>query len=75
MDAELFRATLKKYMELRHIRSKEQLRAHTTIGSNKTFLKYWNDPELLPIGDFEQIMKTLNVPWEEKIELLKGGDK
>lgn len=75
MNADLFRATLKKYMELRHIRSKEQLRAHTTIGSNKTFLKYWNDPELLPIGDFEQIMKTLNVPWEEKIELLKGGDK
>lgn len=73
MDAELFRATLKKYMELRHIRSKELLRAHTTIGSNKTFLKYWNEPELMPIGIFFQIMKALNVPYEEYNCILKGG--
>ena len=73
MNADLFRATVRKYMELRHIRTKEQLRAHTTIGSNKTFLKYWNDPELMPIGVYFQIMKALNVPLEEQIDLLKGG--
>lgn len=73
MDDDLFRATLKKYMELRHIRSKEQLRAHTTVGSNKTFLKYWNKPELMPIGIFFQIMKALNVPYEEYNCILKGG--
>lgn len=73
MDDDLFRATLKKYMELRHIRSKEQLRAHTTVGSNKTFLKYWNEPELMPIGIFLQIMKALNVPYEEYNCILKRG--
>ena len=70
MDGELFRATTKKYMELRHIRTREQLRAHTTCGSNKTFSKYWNDPELMPIGIFEEIMKALNVPKDEKYSIL-----
>lgn len=75
MNTEVFQGTVQKYMTLRHIRTKEQLRSHTSIGSNKTFLKYWHDPDLMPIGIFEQIMKALNVPWEEKIELLKGGEK
>lgn len=75
MNADLFRATVRKYMELRHIRTKEQLRAHTTIGSNKTFLKYWNDPELMPIGVYLQIMSALNVPYEEQNCILKGGKR
>ena len=75
MNPQAFQGTVMKYMILRHIRTKEQLRLHTSIGSNKTFLKYWHDPDLMPIGNFEQIMKALNVPWEEKIELLKGGEK
>lgn len=75
MNADLFRATVRKYMELRHIRTKEQLRAHTTIGSNKTFLKYWNDPELMPIGVYLQIMSALNVPYEEQNYILKGGKR
>lgn len=75
MNAEVFQGTVQKYMTLRHIRTKEQLRSHTSIGSNRTFLKYWSNPDLMPIGTFEQIMKALNVPWEEKIELLKGGEK
>ena len=73
MKAESFQGTVKKYMILRHIRTMEQLRAHTTVGSNKTFLKYWHDPELIPLGVYMQIMKTLNVPLEEQFELLKGG--
>lgn len=71
MNAELFRATTKKYMELRHINTREKLRSHTTCGSNKTFLKYWNQPDLMPVGIWEQIMDSLNVPKEERIEIFK----
>ena len=75
MNTDLFQATCRKYMALRHIRTMEDLRAHTTCGSNKTFLKYWRDPELMPIGMWEQIMKALNVPYEERYEILKEGRK
>ena len=71
MNTELFRATTKKYMELRHINTREKLRAHTTCGSSTTFRKYWNDPELMPMGIWEQIMTCLKVPQEEKFEILK----
>lgn len=69
MNADLYRSTVKKYMELRHIRTKEQLRSHTTCGSNTTFLKYWNYPEKMPISLFEEIMRALNVPNEDKYEI------
>lgn len=71
MKADLFRATCKKYMELRHINTREKLRAHTTCGSSTTFRKYWNDPDLMPMGIWEQIMTSLNVPQEERFEILK----
>lgn len=71
MDTDLFRATTKKYMELRHIRTREQLRSHTTVGSHNTFKKWWDDPELMPMGVFEQIMTCLNVPREEQFEIFK----
>ncbi len=71
MNAELFRATTKKYMELRHINTQEKLRAHTTCGSSTTFRKYWNDPDLMPMGMWEQIMDCLNVPQKERFDVLK----
>lgn len=71
MNAELFRATTKKYMELRHVNTQEKLRAHTTCGSSTTFRKYWNNPDLMPVGIWEQIMDSLNVPKEERIEIFK----
>lgn len=71
MNAALFRATTKKYMELRHINTQEKLRAHTTCGSSTTFRKYWNDPDLMPMGIWEQIMNSLNVPQEERFDTLK----
>ena len=71
MNADLFRATTKKYMELRHINTQEKLRAHTTCGSSTTFRKYWNDPDLMPMGMWEQIMDCLKVPREERIEQIK----
>lgn len=71
MNADLFRATTKKYMELRHINTREKLRLHTTCGSSTTFRKYWNDPDLMPMGVWVQIMDSLNVPFEERFEILK----
>lgn len=70
MNGDLFRGTILKYMVLRHVKSKEQLRAHTTVGSNTTFLKYFKDPDLMLIGVFFQIMNALNIPKEEQQNLL-----
>ena len=71
MNGDLFRATTKKYMVLRHIKTMEQLRSHTTVGSNKTFSKYMRHPDLMPLGIWEQIMDSLNVPHEERFQMLK----
>ena len=71
MNAELFRGTINKYREIRHIRTQEDLRKHTVVGSSTTFRKYWNNPELVPLGVFEDIMNALNVPYEERWEILK----
>lgn len=69
MKDDLFRATLRKYMELRHIRTLEQLRAHTTVGSSTTFRKYYKEPERIPLGVFLQIMTALKVPKEEREDI------
>ena len=71
MNTDLFRATTRKYMELRHIRTLEQLRSHTTVGSNKTFIKYMKSPDLMPLGIWEQIMDSLNVTTEDRLEIFK----
>ena len=71
-----FEAECKKYMILRHINSKEQLRSLTTVGSNRTFLKYFKDPDLMPLGVANEIMEALKVPSSERasfIEMLTGG--
>ena len=70
MNGDLFRATTRKYMELRHIRTLEQLRSHTTV-SNKTFLKFWHNPDLMPLGIWEQIMDSLNVTTEDRLEIFR----
>lgn len=72
MDEEIFKATISYYMTLRHIRTKEQLRAHTTVGSNKTFLKYFKNPSLMPMGVAFQIMDALKIPTEDRIKLIRG---
>lgn len=69
MNADVFQATIKYYMTVRHITTNEKLRKHTTVGSNTTFGKYLKDPELMPIGVFEQIMNSLNVPKEDRFKL------
>lgn len=71
MNAELFKATIKYYMTLRHIKTLEQLRSHTSVGSNKTFLKYFNNPDLIPMGILLQIIDALKIPDNEKESFLK----
>lgn len=71
MKADQFQSTVRQYMVLRHIRTLEDLRGHTTVGSNTTFLKYWKCPDAMPVGVLEDIMSCLNIPQEEKIKLFK----
>lgn len=75
MNADLFRGTVAKYKKLRHIYTQEQLRAHTTCGSSTTFRKWMNDPELIPIGEWENIMNALRVPYEERFEILRKREE
>ena len=71
MNADVFQATIEYYKKLRHINSNEKLRQHTTVGSNVTFGKYMKDPEKMPIGVFEQIMDSLNVPKSDRFNSFK----
>lgn len=71
MKPELLQGTIAKYMKVRHIRTQDQLRKHTRVGSPNTFRKYLASPDLMPLGVFDEIMGALNVPEEEKIALLK----
>ena len=70
MNIALFHATLAKYKSLRHVKTLEQLRAYTRCGSSTTFRKWMQDPELIPMGELENMMKALKVPREEQIEFL-----
>lgn len=71
MNSEQLQGTIAKYMKIRHIRTQDQLRKHTRVGSPNTFRKYLASPDLMPLGVFDEIMGALNVPEEEKIALLK----
>lgn len=67
---EIFEAECRKFMKIRHIRSLEELRSHTTIGSNTTMLKYMDDPEAMPVGKMAEVMKALKMPKDIRVELL-----
>lgn len=64
-------AELTRYMILRKIRSKEELRQHTTIGSNVTMLKYLDNPERMPIGNLKEIMSALKIPREDMLQMME----
>lgn len=66
----IFESSISTYMVLHKVRSKEALRARTTIGSNKTILKYFDNPDYIPIGSFNEIMSALKVPPEERIKIM-----
>lgn len=67
---EIFEAECRKFMKIRHIRSLEELRSHTTIGSNTTMLKYMDDPEAMPVGKMAEVMSALKMPKDIRVELL-----
>lgn len=67
----IFEAEVRRYMKLRHITGgMEGLRAHTTIGSSTTILKYMDDPEAMPVGKMAEIFRALKIPKEERLSLL-----
>ena len=68
---QLFEAECRKYMKLRHIRSLEELRSHTSIGSNTTFLKYMDDPEAMPVGKMAEVLQALRMPKDIRLEILQ----
>lgn len=69
--ADRFRGKIREYMEIKHISSLEELRKHTQIGSNTTFLRCWKNPELFRVGDFLDIIHFLEIPEEELFVFLK----
>ena len=70
MNTREFKGTVMKYRELRGIRTKEQLRSHTSVGSNTTFIKYMKNPDLMPVGVMNEIFRALNIPFEDQRKCL-----
>ena len=66
----IFESELSKYMKLRDITSKEKLRGLTTVGSHGTIIKYFDDPELIPMGKMQEIMSALRIPKEERVRIV-----
>ncbi len=66
----IFESELSKYMKLRDITSKEKLRSLTTVGSHGTIIKYFDDPELIPMGKMSEIMSALRIPKEDRIRIV-----
>ena len=67
----LLESELSKYMILSRMKSKEELRRHTTVGSNTTMLKYLDNPERMPIGNLKEIMSALKIPKEERLLIME----
>ena len=66
----LFEAECRKFMKLRHINSLEELRSHTTVGSNTTFLKYFDDPEAMPLGKMAEVLAALKMPKDTRVDII-----
>ena len=66
----IFESELSKYMKLRNITSKEKLRVLTSVGSHETMIRYFKDPELIPIGKMIEIMSALKIPKEERMNII-----
>jgi hypothetical protein len=71
MNSDLFLATVAKYKTLRHIKGNKALFQHTTCSSIATFNRRMARPEEMELQLFCEIMNALNVPYEERFEILK----
>lgn len=67
----ILESELSKYMILSKVRNKEELRQHTTIGSNVTMLKYLDNPERMPIGNLREIMLALKIPKDVRLQIME----
>ena len=68
---QILESELSKYMILCKVRSKEELRQHTTVGSNTTMLKYLDNPERMPLGNLKEIMSALRIPKDERLQIME----
>lgn len=72
-----FEAELRRYMKLRGVSSFADLRKRTSIGSQATICKYFDDPELIPVGKLGEMFKALRIPKEDRqriIGMITEGD-
>lgn len=67
---EIFEGELLKYRKLRHMKTWEEVRTLTTIGSKNTLGRYLKDPERMPIGSLIEIMEALKIPEEQRKVLI-----
>lgn len=71
MDGNEFRATVKKYMELRNINGFKELLQDGYLGSFPTFKKKWKSPEFFTIYEIDYLIRRLNVRASDR-NILKG---
>lgn len=71
MNGTEFRATVRKYMELRNINGFKGLLQDGCLGSFPTFKKKWESPEFFTIYEIDYLIRRLNVRSEDR-SILKG---
>jgi hypothetical protein len=73
MNANEFRGTVRKYMELRNINGFKDLLKDGALGSFPTFRKKWDSPDLFTIGEVDYMIRRLNVRSCDR-SILKGEE-
>lgn len=73
MNANEFRGTVRKYMELRNINGFKELLKDGALGSFPTFRKKWDSPDLFTIGEVDYMIRRLNVRSCDRA-ILKGEE-
>lgn len=71
MNANEFRGTIKKYMEMRSINGFKDLISSGALGSYPTFKRKWDAPENFTIAEIDFLIKRLNVRSQDRA-ILKG---
>lgn len=75
MNGNEFRATVKKYMELRHVNGFKDLLSDKMLGSFPTFKKKWDHPEFFSIYEIDYLICRLNVRSCDRAILKGEADK
>lgn len=75
MNGAEFRATIKKYMELRNINGFKGLLEDKMLGSYPTFKKKWDCPELFTVFEIDYLIRRLNVRSVDRPVLKGESDK